>query len=72
MMLALPTQIMMSLYQHYTNSHEQFEIPNFPAVCGLYNTMDGQVFIDTCMHLLFLGRMKALAPTIILPFWTIK
>ena len=28
------------LYQEYTDFCEEFEIPNFPAVWGLVNTMD--------------------------------
>ena len=58
------------LYQQYTHSRKEFEIPNFPAVCGLYNMVDIQILIDVCMHLLFLGGMKALAPTIIPPVLT--
>ena len=55
------------LYQEYTDFREEFEIPNFPAVWELVNTVDSQIFIDACMHLLFLGGMKALASTIIPP-----
>ena len=55
------------LYQEYTDFREEFEIPNFPAVWELVNTVDSQIFIDACMHLLFLGGMKALATTIIPP-----
>ena len=58
------------LYQEYTDFCEKFEISNFPAVWGLVNTGDSQIFIGACMHLLFLGGTKALATTIIPPVLT--
>ena len=60
------------LYQEYTDFCEEFEIPNFSAVWCLVNTVDSQTFIDACMHLLFLGGMKALATMIIPPVLTKK